>query len=568
MSIKDEEPKSQHITYHHPEWEEDGTCCWRDLRLQHKSVNAEAKCIVPPTKVIPVIFLPGVMGTNLKMGKTDDDADEPIWRGDNILKVYGKWAALDGNSRRNLLNPATTVVDNRGETSTDIYSLITDDGKGDFGTLFLPREMRGWGEVLNFSYGNTLSVLQAALLDDWQKAVKRCSEGKTAHSENPKENGIMRQLCGKPLQTEDKHEELLTEAEVDHFSAFLYPLHVFGYNWLEDNAVSAAKLVEYIDKILYHYKYKVKYGLAVEKVILVTHSMGGLVARYAMDPPKEADFIGCQDKVLGVVHGVIPDLGSPAAYRRMKVGGKQEGAAGIVMGKSAEELMPVLAQSPAPLQLLPAPNYKYGAPWLWIEKGEADGRYLQLPKNKDPFNEIYLNKDLWWKLYESDILDKDESISTKNWKLYFDLIKDQVQPFIEVLSNQYYHPTSYVFYGNQIPSDGFVKWDISSRTFPKDLHDSDKRYPNNFKETPLPFNRSRFYELKPSNTPGDGTVPVESLNTIKDGNGYRIKSVLVTDVDHQGAYEVTNLADIHKRPALQFTLRAIAKMVQGVPKCY
>lgn len=69
MSIKDEEPKSQHITYHHPEWEEDGSCCWRDLRLQHKSVNAEAKCIVPPTKVIPVIFLPGVMGTNLKMGK-------------------------------------------------------------------------------------------------------------------------------------------------------------------------------------------------------------------------------------------------------------------------------------------------------------------------------------------------------------------------------------------------------------------------------------------------------------------------------------------------------------------
>jgi predicted alpha/beta hydrolase family esterase len=58
------------------------------------------------------------------------------------------------------------------------------------------------------------------------------------------------------------------------------------------------------------------------KVIIVTHSMGGLVARYA------SQVSGAKDKILGIVHGVIPDLGSPAAYRRMKVGAKQEGMAG------------------------------------------------------------------------------------------------------------------------------------------------------------------------------------------------------------------------------------------------
>ncbi|WP_338328101.1 lipase/acyltransferase domain-containing protein [Rosenbergiella nectarea] len=260
-----------------------------------------------------------------------------------------------------------------------------------------------------------MSVLQAALLDDWQKALKRSVDGKSPSSENPKENGIISQLCSKPLGTEDKNEDCLTEKEASHFLNFLYPLHVFGYNWLEENAVSAGKLVEYIDKTLRSYRSQSGHGhgLAIEKVILVTHSMGGLVARYAMNPPDDAEFEGCQDKVLGVVHGVIPDLGSPAAYRRMKVGGKQEGLAGIVMGKSAEELMPVLVRAPAALQLLPAPNYisnAYGIGWLSVEKGNADSSDLVLPQKGDPFGEIYLNKTLWWRLYESDIIDKEESV--------------------------------------------------------------------------------------------------------------------------------------------------------------
>lgn len=159
--------------------------------------------------------------------------------------------------------------------------------------------------------------------------VERRASGKSAFSDNPKENGIVRQLCHKRLNTEDKDEALLTEEEVIHFSQFLYPLHVFGYNWLEDNAVSAAKLVEYIDTLLRDYKGPARHGhgLAVEKVIVVTHSIGGLVARYA------SQVLGAKDNILGIVHGVIPDIGSPAAYRRMKVSGRQEGFPGVILGR-------------------------------------------------------------------------------------------------------------------------------------------------------------------------------------------------------------------------------------------
>lgn len=554
----------QYISYHHPKWTDNGKCYWNKLQFQPESLHAKAKCVLPPTKIIPVIFLPGIMGSNLKSLGGKFKENYPIWRGDSEIKVYIDWAKLKGPQRRELLDPETTVVDDRGEINSKIYSLITDDGQGEYGALFPTRKARGWGEVLNFSYGNSLSVLQAALVDDWQKAVTRCTAGKSAISQNAKKNGIVRQLCNKQLGTEEKIEDVLTEEEAAYFSRFLYPLHVFGYNWLEDNAVSAAKLIEYIDKVISDYQGQSGHGhgLAVEKVILVTHSMGGFVARYA------SQTLNAKDKILGIVHGVIPDLGAPSAYRRMKVGGKQEGPAGIVMGKSAKELMPVLARAAAPLQLLPAPNYTsnhYGMAWLNIEKGDNNNRDLLLPQYGDPFGEIYLNQTLWWRLYESDIIDKDTLVSQKNWEEYSLLMRNKVRRFISKLGDIDYHPTTYAFYGNTQSSDGAVKWRITSITYPNDIHESDKTIPNNYREVPLPFNRSRFYELKASNTAGDGTVPIESLKKIQRQNGLSIKSVLATHVEHQGAYEVKNLTDIHQRPALQFTLRAIAKMVQGVP---
>lgn len=544
-----------------PFWSNHGQIYWKNLALHPEAFNAKAHCYVPPKKVIPVIFLPGVMGSNLMSIKEQDIEKNTVWRGDSLSKVYFKWASKTGEERRELLDPLNTTVDNNGDISSEVYSLITDDGEGPRGTMLPSRRKRGWGKVLNFSYGNSLSVLQAALLDDWQKVLARRIEGKSALSENPQENGILQQLHGKKLATEDKIEDLLTEGEIKHFTNFLFPLHVFGYNWLEDNAESAAKLLTFIDDVLKLYQYTHGHGLALNKVILVTHSMGGLVARYA------SQVLGGKDKILGIVHGVIPDLGSPAAYRRMKVGAAQEGAAGVVMGHSAKELMPVLANAPAPLQLLPAPNYTSDArgSWLHIEKGATDGSELSLPKEGKPFEEIYLDKTLWWRLYEADILDKDEKVIKKNWDKYVNLVEDKVRIFIDKLNTAGYHPTTYVFYGNKKKSDGFLQWKITHITYPKNMHESDKKIPNNYRDIPLPYARSRLYQLVPSNTPGDSTVPIESLKRIRSLNGKMIKSVLATDVDHQGAYDVESLIDIHRRPALHFTLRAIVKMVQEVP---
>ncbi|WP_241575579.1 GPI inositol-deacylase, partial [Rosenbergiella nectarea] len=69
-----------------------------------------------------------------------------------------------------------------------------------------------------------------------------------------------------------------------------------------------------IDKIIAGYKAS---GRKCEKVILVTHSMGGLVARHYSEI---LDGNNGDKKILGIVHGVMPNLGSPMAYKRMKTG--------------------------------------------------------------------------------------------------------------------------------------------------------------------------------------------------------------------------------------------------------
>ncbi|WP_455817858.1 lipase family alpha/beta hydrolase [Pseudomonas cerasi] len=542
---------SQPVTFIKPEWDQHGRVNWNGIQTHEKSLNAKAMLLQPPIKVIPVIFLPGVMGTNLM--SNDEGKKTVIWRGDSMGEVFLKWAGKKGNDRRQLLNPDSTKVDNRGAIDPTLYSPCSDDGN-----LFPSRRDRDWGAVLSFSYGKFLSVFQGALLDDWQQALmndRTPSEGK---------GGALSQLVDRKLAEENgaeiSGESVMTQEELNHFQKFLFPLHVYGYNWLQDNKISAEGLASYIDEVIGLYQYEHSHGMAFpagrEKVILVTHSMGGLVARHA------SQIAGAQDKILGIVHGVIPDLGSPAAYRRMKVGAKQEGMAGAVLGNTAQELMPVLARAPAPLQLLPSAKYLGGAPWLTVEGGNENGSDTKLPKTQDPFGEIYLNETLWYRLYEADIIDKDKGVIKSNWNEYNDLIEKTVQPFIEDLDNTY-HPNTYAFYGHKTGSDGTLSWKKTSRTFPKNMHESDRKLPNNYREVPLPFHRSQLYHVVSSNTPGDGTVPVESLSMIRR-NG-RIKSVLATDVDHQGAYNVNSLEDIRNRPALQFTLRAIVKMVQEVP---
>ncbi|WP_409306381.1 hypothetical protein [Pectobacterium sp. B1J-3] len=504
----------ENYSYHRPIWDEDGRFHY-DIIPQAKEKNYVAVCLKPPEKVIPVIFIPGVMGSNLK------NKDDEVWQ--FSVSSLKKWPLASPEKRKLLLDPKTTMVDDRGAIFNE----------GADGKKFPSRRERGWGCAFYKSYGEALDRLQYLLNDD-DILIDNYFREEKLQTARQRFTGI--RLGDEPV------EQVLTETETAHGHRFLYPLHVFGYNWLQSNVDSATLLGTYIRKVLRDYHGR----LAVNKVILITHSMGGLVARHY------SENMNGQENILGVVHGVMPDLGSPAAYRRMKTG--ERGVTGMIIGNNAEKLMPVLAQSPGPLQLLP--GRAYGLGWLKVEESSS---CQSLPKN-DPYEEIYLNKTAWWRLCEQDLLLGD---TNSEWEAFVYRIKKPVKEFIEELNGKY-HPQTWLFYGASAdnPSDAFLTWKaqtISSRVKAAQLAVKDAG-------KTIELNPLRTHELISAGSPGDGTVPVTAIRT----SSSRIRGVLATDVDHEGAYAVdpvdrsrsvySDLSD-----AMVFTVRSVVKIVQQVP---
>jgi pimeloyl-ACP methyl ester carboxylesterase len=85
-----------------------------------------------------------------------------------------------------------------------------------------------------------------------------------------------------------------------------HPVWVHGYDWRQSNQDSGDKLVQKIAKVL-------KEHPTAKQVVIVTHSMGGLVCRSAL-------LDGALPNVAGVVHTVQPSCGTPVAYRRFHSG--------------------------------------------------------------------------------------------------------------------------------------------------------------------------------------------------------------------------------------------------------
>ena len=103
--------------------------------------------------------------------------------------------------------------------------------------------------------------------------------------------------------------------------------------------------------------------------------MGGLVARACAKR--------IPDKIAGVIHGVMPALGAPVAYRRIASGTETSSPSNgpvenltasrlaKILGETPQKTTPVLATSPGALQLLP--NHLYPQPWLHVRVVKSVG---------------------------------------------------------------------------------------------------------------------------------------------------------------------------------------------------
>ncbi|MFN3295683.1 hypothetical protein [Caldimonas sp.] len=487
-------------------------------------------CYMVPDRIIPVIFVPGVMGSNLKPKQ-----EGPRWRMDSAWAA-ASWIGKSAKQRKTYLRPEAMTVDNEGEVPTD---------------LKLPAEefkRRGWGEVAAMSYGAALRWLEAHLND-----YETCKQGLRVH------------LMSHGLGAE-QGEAVLGYDEVRLSYRYRLPVHAFGYNWLQGNDQSAQALGRRIDEILHRYHRTDR--MRCDKVILVTHSMGGLVARYC------SEVLGYRDKIYGIVHGVMPAVGAAAVYRRMKAG--TEGGWGVaqVLGADAAEVTAVLSSAPGPLQLLPSAEYGNG--WLRVRAGAQE---VALPRNGDPYGEIYTVRDAWWGLCDQELInplnEEKDPVKRKqqmeaDWELFKKYIRD-AKRFHQRIAHRY-HPHTHAFCGDsaQHKAYGTVSWQR-----PSDAGEPPQRWMHSplasrvglreFSKTEdtrtvlHPSSRiPAAFTISAPDEPGDGTVPARSGLAVRS----HCEGFLRVPVEHEPAYNPK--AGEASVKALHFTLRAIVRLVQQV----
>lgn len=533
--------------------------------LTESSVTDTVDCVIPMLNVLPIVFVPGIMGSNLK-GTKGKYKGETVWRLDSGPSALKAMAGKTAGDRQNMLHPARTVVDDRGKLPSDPV-----------GILRTPEQFqaRYWGEVSAISYQTFLIWLEESL-----------NGGGTSSKHQVINQTLAQVQDGRKQWGAKKDFAPLTEQESKASLQWYYPVYACGYNWLDDNAKAAKALSERITTIIR--KYNLPHAKC-EQVLLITHSMGGLVARACSMLP------GMERKIAGVVHGVMPAVGAAVAYRRCKVGMKDEGPTGmskvaalswggnLTIGNTGQEITAVFAQAPGALQLLPTKQYPVQN---WLRICDSDGGLLpEQPKTDDPYdkNGVYKERTKWWGLVNEEWLHPPGGTPIKwtDYLRYVDLAGDfhkQIQ--------DHYHPNTWGFYGSRTPSFAGITWKLERGDAESDagkptpaqitqldrkavpLHGANPEYIpgpdavvwSTYDGTPQNLKTAQYWlRLSSAGESGDGTVPHGSgnwpANPVQASSAQAcIKQFFeVPGIEHEPAYKDYPLTQ-------QLTVYAISKI--------
>lgn len=554
------------------------------------------KVVLAKPYVIPVLFLPGIMGTNLRNAQSKAKA----WRPPNA----DARGALDLIGQ--LFSYAFKSTEQRAGDLRTPEVEVDPSGPIDEGQSGLPKNVlvaRGWGALMRSSYHPFMGQLQHLLNQLCEFDFK---QGRAEFKGWAAEHGLDAPADWGAAGDGQAH---LSRDEILHAANYQFDVWAGGYNWLKSNRDSGQAIQRLIEEvILPHYNEGKKVAVkdtpdgqganecciqrrrptrpVAEGVIVVTHSMGGLVSRSLTE-------IHQCSKVLGVSHGVMPATGAPATYKRMRSG--FEGAEQLFLGRNAADVVAILSQAPGGLELLPTADYNGGKPWLKVR--DINGaEIMALPKAGDPYGEIYMSPAWYGLLPEANegLLEvgqgKDaegENRPQRGGKAIqrevLGKVLDGVRMFHTAIQARYKSPT-YAHYGAQgrrnreldkggmfgtgvlaskhLFAWGEVVWEGAGVA---KLDPSQITIQADDRNGTLVTQAGQRLTIAEPDCPGDGTVPVHSGEapakagiTMSFAHGQGNPGVRNTHFgyDHQGSY-----GDEHGR-ALFATLYAVIKIAQ------
>ncbi len=523
---------------------------------------------MPANRVVPIIFVPGIMGSNLKAKVDILDfrnsvavvSQAPVWRVDDKKKLAKEWALRKQDQYQLRFQYDKVAVDDRGK----IVVKSAGDAPGRTERAGLTEEKaraRGWGTVSAVFYGEFLDWLDSQL----NQAQQDMTGGKPV--DNPMLTHLKQVATRNPSGVQNEAQTPpLTAADIEVLLKVDNPVYAFGYNWLQTNLDSGHALKDFIQQTIDQNNGS---GRSCEKVILVTHSMGGLVARAA------CTVAGASDKVAGVFHSVMPTDGAAATYKRMVSGFGGEPTHGmwgwftdwvgaLALGPTGDFVTPALALNAGPLELLPNARYNDGKPWLFVK--DAAGAVRPLPNAKDPYAEIYLEQSAWWRLLNEDWLNpaglKDDLMLG-----YTKAVERAGDFHSSVQAAGDFHKNTHAQYGFDLDyrAYGTVTWQLKAPVEAARHATLQREHLPNVK----PLTGMDIYlrdeqggvhaSLSDPDAHGDGTVPAQA-SAMRVDQAVAAGNLLVRDAgySHDASYEVGGKSEGH-----QAALQAIVRMLKA-----
>ena len=381
------------------------------------------------TKICPIIFVPGVMGTRLRLPngsyKWDPDSAKEM--------IRLQWA--DGKTKRNIFD-------------SDADAVVIDDED-----IYIE-------EGTSFKFNPVAGITQYFTIEERRKA-----------REISLKQGFV-SLVG------DFYRNFLLKTH-EKFKDYGMPVYAVGYDWRQSNKKSGqGTLTPAINKILETEQ--------AENCVIITHSMGGLVARAAIKQSKELEA-----KILGVIHVVQPVFGATVLYRRFFTGTirRYDSTSVKPMARIADKvLFDILGGTPhefgenmsslqGPLELLPTNSYNHNQNnsegWLRWEvnswetfDGSEPSKFTSRHKDTD-FSDVY-------KEYAQKVKSEISAAGLHNFHGYDFPVREKIMQKLTVASafhqllgsnrrngkEVFKHPNTYAIAGTGLKTDVATEFDL------------------------------------------------------------------------------------------------------------